>query len=73
MKYVLTSVAKANELNISTVGHYRKGDKIILNENEVMHSPHLDGDLDARVKALDARLYTPNYTKRIIKTENYVV
>lgn len=73
MKYIVTKTQNALAIGINPVGHFKKGDNIILNENEVMHSPHLDGDLDARVKALDARLYTPNYTKRIIKTEQYVV
>ncbi len=73
MKYILTKTQKALDIGINPAGHFKKGDNIILNENEVMRTPHLNADLDARVRALDAKLYTPNYTKRIIKTERYVV
>lgn len=73
MKYILTNRQKALDIGINPVGHFKKVDQIILNENEVMRSPCLDGDLNARVKALGAKLYTPNYTKRIIKTEHYAI
>lgn len=73
MKYILTHRQKALDIGINPVGHFKKGDQIILNENEVIRNPHLNGDLDARVKTLDAKLYTPVYTKRIIKTEHYAI
>ncbi len=73
MKYIVTQTQKAIEIGINPVGHYKSGDKIILNEKEVMQNSFLEGDIEERVKTLGAKLYTPNYTKKIIKTEGYVV
>lgn len=73
MKYVVTQTQKAIEIGIDPTGHFKKNDKIILNEKEVMQSPFLEGDIESRVKAIEAKLYTQNYTKRIIKTEYYVI
>jgi len=73
MKYIVTQKQKAIDLGINPVGHYKKDDKIILNENEVMHNALLEGNIEERVKALGAKIYTPVYTKRMIKLENYVV
>jgi len=73
MKYIVTTIKKAIELNINTVGHFKKGDLIVLNQNEVLNSPNLDGDLDSRVKQLGAKIYTQQFIKRIIKKEKYVI
>ncbi len=71
MKYIVTTIKKAVDINIDTVGHFKKGDLIVLNQNEVLNNPYLEGDLDARVKQLGAKIYTQQYVKRIIKNENY--
>lgn len=73
MKYIVTTIKKAVDINVDTVGHFKKGDFIVLNQNEVLNSPNLDGDLDARVKQLGAKIYTQQFIKRIIKKEKYVI
>ena len=73
MKYVLANKQKALDIGINTIGHFKKGDMIILNEKEVMENHNLDGDIEERVKTIGAKLYTNSYTKRIIKTEQYVI
>lgn len=71
MKYIVTTINKATDIGINPVGHFKKGDSIILNQNEVLNNPHLEGNLDSRVKALGAKIYTQQYIKRMIKKENY--
>lgn len=71
MKYIITTINKAIDIGINPVGHFKKGDSIILNQNEVLNNPHLEGNLDSRVKALGAKIYTQQYIKRMIKKENY--
>ena len=71
MKYIITTINKAIAIGINPVGHFKKGDLIILNQNEILNNPNLDGDIDARVKQLEAKIYTQQYVKRMIKKENY--
>ncbi len=71
MKYIITTINKAIDIGINPVGHFKKGDLIILNQNEILNNPNLDGDIDARVKQLEAKIYTQQYVKRMIKKENY--
>jgi hypothetical protein len=71
MKYIITNIDKAIEIGINPVGHLKKDGSIILNQNEILNNPHLEGNLDSRVKALGAKIYTQQYIKRMIKKENY--
>jgi hypothetical protein len=73
MKYIVTTIKKAVDINVDTVGHFKKGDLVVLNQNEILNSPNLDGDLDSRVKQLGAKIYTQQFIKRIIKKEKYVI
>jgi len=71
MKYIITTISKATDIDINHIGHLKKGENIIINEKELMSNALLVGDLDDRVKDIGAKVYTALYIKRLIKAEGY--
>ena len=71
MKYIIISKDVALRIGINLIGHYVLNNKIVVNQNEILLNGNLDGTLEERVSAIDGKVYTAAYIKRLIKKERY--
>lgn len=70
MRYIITTIANASMAEILEIGHITKGNKIVINEKELMNSS-VTGTFDERVEAIKGDVYTNKEIKNIIKKQRY--
>ena len=70
MRYIITTIANAYMAGIPEIGHITKGNKIVINEKELMNSS-VAGTFDERVEAIKGDVYTNKEIKNIIKKQRY--
>lgn len=68
MDYIITTTEKAFNWGFTPVGHTINGNKICLNEKEVMANESLTGSLAERVIQLDGAIVDVNEAKEIMTT-----
>lgn len=61
MKYIIADRATALSIGFDLIGHRSNGEKVVLNEKEVMDCPWLGGSLEERAAKLGGEAYTERY------------
>lgn len=70
MRYLLPDTATANHYGFSTFTHTTSGERLILNEKEVMASTLLKGDIEKRAETLGCTVLTRTELKNIINSNH---
>lgn len=71
MQYIIANKNKAIQKGFTIIGHRTHGDKILLNEKEVLDSPRLSGELKERVEEVDGYVYSEARVINITKSEGW--
>lgn len=70
MKYIIADLKKAKDWGFMELGHLIKGNKICLNEKEVVNNPAMSGTLAERAETLGGSVLTAAETKQIMNNSN---
>lgn len=72
MRYVLASLALAKAFRFDTYGHRQSKVLVVLNEKEVMCSPHMPAgsSLEERAELLKSQVYTESEILNVITNNN---
>lgn len=70
MQYIIADLKKAIDWGFLELSHLIKGNKICLNEKEVINNQAMSGTLAERAEILGGSVLTATETKQIINTTN---
>ena len=71
MQNIIANKSKAIPKGFTVKGHRTHGDKILLNEKEILDSNELTGDLNERAKEIDGIVYSEPKVINVIQMEGW--
>lgn len=66
MRYVAANIEKAKDRGFQEIGHAIKGNKICLNEKEIINNPAMSGTLEERAEILGGEVLTQTEIKQLM-------
>lgn len=71
MQYIIANKSKAILKGFTVMGHRTLGDKILLNEKEILDSDKLTGNIKERASEIDGYIYSEPKVINVIKMEGW--